>query len=248
MNGDDVRPKIGDIPAARIAAGIRGLVFDLDNTLLRTDLIPFSVVEPAVTAIVHARGEARVSQKWRDRLRSALYRRAYDQAATDMGLSETEIKAGFAALSSAALPDGFALTLFPDAEAALADLQVLRARGLRAALVTRGFAGFQKAKVANLGIEGSFDAFSIDAIDEVAGPRFHEILRRLANDWNCTARELLVIDDDERKLDDAARLGMNPILIDRSAGGVGAAPTRLIVKDLREITDALLEDAPSSLT
>jgi FMN phosphatase YigB (HAD superfamily) len=192
-----------------------GVVFDLDNTLLMTRMIPDSVVEPAVEAILRHRGREHVSKEWLLALKKALYTRAFDEAARDMDLTDAEARAGFTAFASVTLPPDLELALFPDAKAALDELQVVRQRGLRAALVTRGFARLQMSKVMKLGLQPLFDRFLIDAIDDPRSPRFPQIISTLVSEWGCSPARVVVIDDDVRKLEQAVRCGTLAVLVDR---------------------------------
>jgi FMN phosphatase YigB (HAD superfamily) len=219
---------------------VAGIVMDLDNTLLRTELIPESVVEPAVAAIVQRRGTGGASEHWRLALRDALYTRAFDEAARDMGLTDEETRAGFESFASVTLPPDLDLVLFADARGALDELQTLRQRGLRSALVTRGFATFQTSKVKRLGLEPLFERFLIDAIDDPHAPRFPQIIRGLLSDWKFSPDQMLVIDDDDRKLSQASGCGTQTVLVDRASSSESSNELRWTrVSDLQELMRAL---------
>jgi FMN phosphatase YigB (HAD superfamily) len=132
---------------------VAGIVLDLDNTLLPTELIPERVIEPVVEAIVREHGEADAA--WRDALVRGLYTRGLDEVASDIGLTEAERDTGRDAFAILTVPEDIELVLFEDSRGALEDLQVLRRRGVHAMLLTRGFSRFQRGKIDRLGLTAS---------------------------------------------------------------------------------------------
>ncbi len=214
------------------------LIFDLDNTLLRTDQIPPAAIRPVVDAIAGAR-RTTPPERWRAELFSALYESSYDAVVRRLELSDSERDAGFAAYTALRLPPSLHLALYPDASAAVAQLQVLRKNGVRGILWTHGFPQFQSDKIDRLGLRDQFDVVIIEPVRLGGDSAPYEYLDGALARANCRDNHFIVVDDDPRKLRAGADRGGITVLIDRS-GTQAATGADFVVADLRLVTQSLL--------
>jgi putative hydrolase of the HAD superfamily len=204
-----------------------GVVFDLDNTLLRTQDLPRSFVDPVVEAIVGRRPELGASEQ---RLRETLFRRSLERVAEDFDLSEAEYGAAAAAYAELEVTDE-PLQLFPDARRALV---VVEEWGLLRALMTRGFRRLQESKVERLALGDVFgDEIYIDALDDGPDrPGQVGLLSEVADRWSLPSDRIVVVGDDpDAELRAGRELGMQTVLVWRD-GSPPQDTAHLVVEDL----------------
>lgn len=216
-----------------------GVIFDLDNTLLRTSDIPKSFVDPVIEAIASFR--SRVQRKWKEDLRAALFRSAIDVVREQFSLSADEYKAATDAFSQLEIPPDMPLYLYLDAEEAL---QKLHEEGIQCALLTRGFRKLQNSKIKKLGLDRYFgDQIFVDSVEEGPGrPGQIAYLRRIAERWGCPPQRILMVGDDpDAELRAALELGMETVLVLRDPG-IEMDEPHTVVQDLKEIVDMLIAD------
>jgi FMN phosphatase YigB (HAD superfamily) len=188
---------------------LEGAVFDLDNTLLRTQDLPRGFVDPVVEAIVGRRPELGGSV---ERLREALFRRSLESVAEDFRLSGEDYGAAAAAYAELEVTDE-PVELFPDARQAL---ELVEERGLNRALMTRGFRRLQESKVDKLGLRAVFgEEIYVDALDDGPGrPGQVGLLRGIVGRWALPPERILVIGDDpDAELRAGRELGMQTALV-----------------------------------
>ncbi len=216
-----------------------GVIFDLDNTLLRTSEIPGSFVDPVIDAIASFRPD--IDPKWKESLRTALFRSALDVVGKKFSLSEREYEAAARAFSQLEIPDQMELRLYEDA---VDTLEKLHSAGVRCALLTRGFRRLQESKIKKLGLARYFGGeIFVDSVEEgPARPGQIAYLRRIGERWGCPPQRIVMVGDDPHaELRAALELGMETILVIRNRN-IKVNEPHYVVNSLSEVVKMLLLD------
>jgi putative hydrolase of the HAD superfamily len=209
----------------------RAVVFDLDDTLYPVSSVPADTVAPLIAAV--RRANAGPDAIPSDRLELALadaWRHPFPVVTTLHALPAAVIAAWHDAQLS--LEITASLEPFDDVRRVLPRLTQQRF------LVTTGYRRFQESKLAALGIADLFDGIYIDALDVRGGPHGKTaVFRHLMDIWALTAREIVVVGDNEHGEIAAGRaLGMPTVqvlrpgvirarLVDWHVAGLDELPT-----------------------
>ena len=163
----------------------KAIIFDLDNCLAAANEPGEQLYAPAFDAIRREnRGvvpEGTLNEAFADCWFTPL-----DKVAAKYGFSEAMLAAGWKVF--AALEVGTPMRGYGDL-AALSELPVLRF------LVTSGFRRLQDSKIRALGIERSFTAIHVDAIDEPGEKGKRRIFEQFLNTYRIKPSEALVVGD-----------------------------------------------------
>jgi len=245
--------------ASAIAPPVRGVVFDLDDTL--HDDTDASCYAAAMTAAAIA-GQAGCSA---DELRRAYLREAgvfwHGLTPATLGTSIANLRARMwgAALVACGADDAFSaacaveydrrrnerLRLFPGT---LALLRNLRARGCRLALLTNGFSETHREKIVRLALADAFDALLIADEIGMVKPDPAVFRHACAAIGTVPAETAMVGDRYDRDCAGALGIGMRAVLLKVREEAIppGAPPPTAIVTRIEEVEAVLFAEASAT--
>lgn len=213
----------------------RSIIFDLDYCLSPGDEVGAKFYEPAFAAIRRANHGA-LTDSALSRAFAECMRFPFDDVATRFRFSEAMYHAGlrgFAALEVSAPMHGYG------------DLDELRKLQARRFLVTSGFPGLQRSKLAMLGIAPLFEAVYVDAIGDHPRRGKLAIFAELVAGHGLAAEDVWVVGDNaDSEIAAGNRLGMTTVQILRP-GVERSDAARYAVGNLREF-GVLLRHADGS--
>jgi putative hydrolase of the HAD superfamily len=167
---------------------IRVATFDLDNTLYDTTTLPRDLLAPAIAAVRRANaGSDGVSAEVLEAAIQSGRRLGFLQVAERFGIP-VSLRAAWREVYQG-LRVTTRLTPYPDV------LPFLQTLACTRVLLTTGFRGVQKSKIAALDIAHLFHAIYIDTLDGGAGPGKQRLLQEMLERYHCQPREVLVVGD-----------------------------------------------------
>ena len=204
---------------------VQAIIFDLDNCLAAADEPGERLLEPVFAAVRDANDGALTEPELDAAFRDC-WVHAFDFVASTHNFTPAMRAAGW---------DAFRRIEVRTPMRGYGDLALLPSLGERRFLVTSGFRRLQQSKARALGIESSFDAIVVDAIDEPERRGKERIFRDLMSEYCLDRADVLVVGDNaESELAAAARLGLRAAQIIRP-GVTPAAGVAVHVRDLAEL-------------
>lgn len=167
---------------------IRAAVFDLDNTLFDSTIVPADVLAPAVAAARRANtGPGALPPAALDAALAAARRFGFLHVADAYDVPQALRAAWRAAYRNLAVETP--LTPYDDVVPVLGTLRLVRL------LLTTGFRRMQESKIAALRIAHLFERIYIDALDDGNGPHKERLLAEILRTWRLAPGDMLVVGD-----------------------------------------------------